>query len=142
MEVHRGTKIHDSKRAKKRQIRRSRWCRPIHAVTLEPISRPMPCMSLHWPIYRGTTERTRKPEFLLALSLRCKLGQRQLYWVGVGILLSKDSTLLFSHLQELDRKSVVTGLWIKRTPPPTHQPMSMEKVSGRAFHPLTVQPPL
>ena len=60
---------------------------PIHSVPLEPRLIPMPCISLHWPSARGATERTRKPEFLLALSLRWKLGQRWLNWLGAGILL-------------------------------------------------------
>ena len=36
VEVHRGTKIHDSKKAKKRQKIRSQWRQPIHDVPLEP----------------------------------------------------------------------------------------------------------
>ena len=31
---------------------------------------------------------------------------------------------------------------IKRPPPPTQQPLSMERVAGWAFLPLDVQPPL
>ena len=35
-----------------------------------------------------------KPELLLALSLRCKLVQMRLHWVGAKLLLSKNSTLV------------------------------------------------
>ena len=34
MEVHRGTKIHDSKKGRKETKRRSQWRRPIHAVPI------------------------------------------------------------------------------------------------------------
>ena len=31
---------------------------------------------------------------------------------------------------------------LKRSPPPTHQPLSMERAAAQAFRSLTVQPPL
>ena len=93
VEVHTGTKTYDLKNGEKETKRRSRWHHQIHAVPLEPRLRPRSCMSLHWPSAIGAEERTRKPEFLLALSLRWKLGRRQLHWVGAGLLLSQDLTL-------------------------------------------------
>ena len=35
-----------------------------------------------------------------------------------------------------------TSHGLKHTPPPTHQPLSMDRASGQEFWPLAVQPPL
>ena len=76
MEVHRGTKIHDSKKGEKETKRRSRWRRPIHAVPSEPRPRPRPCMSLHWPNDRGATERTKKTRILVGTVLEVEIGPK------------------------------------------------------------------
>ena len=93
VELHRGTNIHESEKAKRGKKTLAMALTNPYCTIGTNIETRM-CMSLHWPISQGTTERTRKHEFFLAPSLRWKLGQKRLHWVGAGLLLSQDLTLL------------------------------------------------
>ena len=76
VEMHRGTKIHDSKKGEKETKRWLRWSQPIHAVPSEPRYRPRPCMSLHWPSSKGATEWTRYSEFFVGTVLKVEIGPK------------------------------------------------------------------